>query len=42
MDRSFTAYLWANWLIVAFLVGLGYSAGCWLWATLVSAVRRKG
>jgi len=27
--------------VFAFVAGVGYSAGCWLWAALVAAVRRK-
>lgn len=40
MLPMFTAYVWLNVLILAFLLGFGWSAGCWLWAALVGAVRR--
>lgn len=40
MAIDFTPYLWANWLIVAFLVGLGWSIGGWLWGIITGALRR--
>jgi hypothetical protein len=33
--------VWLNILIVLFLAGLAWSIGCWLWAAIVGAIRRR-
>jgi len=33
--------VWLNILIVVFLAGLAWSAGCWLWALIGNALTRR-
>lgn len=40
MNINFTPWLIANWLILAFLLGFGWSAGCWLWSVITNALKR--
>lgn len=37
---GFTPYEFLNLIILAFLLGFGWSAGCWLWSVIVSALNR--
>ena len=40
MIPGFTPWLALNIVLFAFLLGFGWSAGCWLWAALIGAVSR--
>lgn len=36
---AFTAYVWLNLILLAMLLGFGWSLGCALWAAIVAAIR---
>lgn len=42
MIPTFTPYLWLNIVLLAFLLGLGWSIGCWLWASIVASLATLG
>jgi hypothetical protein len=42
MPTAISLYPVLIFLFYSFVLGFGFAAGGWLWATLIGALRRKG